>query len=600
MKFLLPFIILFLQAQVGLGQIRNKYVISFDNAAHHEAQVQITFPNLPEQPISLQMSRTSPGRYALHEFSKNIYDLKITNGKGKEVSVTRPSLHQWDVADHDGTIHVSYTIFADQGDGTYPIIDETHAIINNPATFMYAKELEDRLIEISYIPRNDLQWKVATQMRAAGNTTFFADNLQDFMDSPALLGSFTFKTHEVTSGNEEYKINLALQHTGNEKEVDLFFDQIKKIVAVQRDVFGGYPSFDQNEYTFLASFMPQVSRDGMEHRNSTVITNPISIAEGGMQNNISTFAHEFFHIWNVERIRPKSLEPFDFSKANVSGALWFAEGFTSYYTGLSLCRAGIISQDEYIADLTTTFNNVWTAGGLKHFNAIEMSRKAPFVDAANSIDPMNKKNTFVSYYSYGNMLGLALDLSLRNYKDDLNLDDFMKLFWTKYGKTEIPYTVKNIEVTLGEYAGESFANDFFENYIYDSQIPDFKKILNPVGLFLKSTRTPYIGAEVEFTKNGLARISEYTKQGTPAYDAGLEKEDLILSIGNKSFSDIDQYNEVISKTIPGRKVEVKFKRHGVDRSTLVKIDETPLRTITRYSKENEKVLSKRAEWLGKQ
>ncbi|WP_025739928.1 M61 family metallopeptidase [Aquimarina pacifica] len=598
MKFLFPFIFLILYVQVSLGQIRNKYLISFDNAAHHEATVNITFPNLPGNTVSLHMSRTSPGRYALHEFSKNIYNLKITNSKGKEVDVVKPNLHQWDIANHDGTVNVSYTLFANRGDGTYPIIDETHAIINNPATFMFSSDTEDRPIEITYQLREDLQWKIATQMRSAGGTIFLADNLQDFMDSPALLGNFTITQHEVTSGNEKYNIKFALQHNGTEEETDAFFDQIKKIVDVQKEVFGGYPSFDQNEYTFLASFMPQVARDGMEHRNSTVITNPKSIADGGMRDNISTFAHEFFHAWNVERIRPESLEPFDFSKANVSGELWFAEGFTSYYTGVTLCRAGIITLDEYISDITQTYNKVWTSAGLKNFNVIEMSKKAPFVDAAKTIDPVNKKNTFVSYYSYGNMLGLALDLSLRNYKDDLNLDDFMKLFWTKYGKTEIPYTLKKIQVTLQEYAGDSFANDFFENHIYNSQVPDFKKLLSLMGLTLISDRTPYIGAEVEFTKKGLARISEYTSQGTPAYEAGLEKEDLIISIDNKSFSDIEQYNEVVKKTIPGRKVEVKFKRHGVDRSTFVKIDETPFREIIRASKESEKAVSKRFKWLG--
>ncbi|WP_062061902.1 M61 family metallopeptidase [Aquimarina longa] len=597
MKSFLIAILLFFTVQSSISQIRNKYSISFDNAEHHEAKVTANFTNLQRGIISIHMSRTSPGRYALHEFAKNIYNIKFTDSKGKDVTVNRPNLHQWDITGHDGTINVYYTIFADRGDGTYSQFDETQAIINNPSTFMYVPTLKERPVEILYVLRDDLRWKVATQMTALGANSFLAPNLQFFMDSPALLSNHTIKEDKITSGNTKYAIRLALNHTGTDEEAGAFFNQIKKVVEEQKQIFGDYPSFDNNAYTFLASFMPQVANDGMEHRNSTVITKTKSLADGGMRENISTFAHEFFHSWNVERIRPISLEPFDFNKVNISEELWFAEGFTSYYTNLTLCRAGIITQDEYFSILNKTYNEVWNSPSLQYHNPREISRKAPFVDATTSIDPNNRHNTFISYYSYGNMLGLALDLSLRSYKDDLNLDDFMKLFWTKYGKTEIPYTIDNLFLTLREYAGSSFADSFFSKYINDSQVPDFKKLFGAVALYLKSNKTPYIGAKIEFTRNGLARISEYTKQGTPAYEAGLEKEDIIISIGNKSFSDINQFYEVVRKNKPGKKVVLKYRRHGVERSTFVKIGIDPTIEITKYSKPNEKALSKRADWL---
>ncbi|WP_103070938.1 M61 family metallopeptidase [Aquimarina sediminis] len=597
MRYFSLIILLFFTIQSGFTQIKNKYSISFDNAEHHEANVTATFTNLERGTVSLKMSRTSPGRYALHEFAKNVYNVRITDSKGKDVTVTRPTLHQWDVTGHDGTINVYYTVFGDRGDGTYSQIDETHALINNPATFMYISSLKDRPIEILYVTRGDLGWKTATQLIPQGGNSFKAPNLQYFMDSPALLSNHVVKEYKVGSGDKEYKIKMALQHNGTDQEASAFFDQVKKIVDEEKKVFGDYPSFENNEYTFLACFMPQVSRDGMEHRNSTVITNPRSIADGGMRDNIGTFAHEFFHAWNVERIRPLSLEPFDFDKANLSDELWFAEGITSYYTTLSLCRAGIISQEEYIANLTRTYNEVWNSPALQYYNPREMSRQAPFVDAATSVDPVNRGNTYISYYSYGNMLGLALDLSLRGEKDDLNLDDFMKLFWTKYGKTEIPYTMDNLFITLREYAGSSFADNFFSKYINDSEVPDFKKLFGNMAIYLKSEKDPYIGAEIEFTKNGLARISDYTKQGTPAYEAGLEKEDIIISIGNKSFSDLEQYHEVVNKNKPGKKVVLNYKRNGKDRTTFVKIGENPEVIVTEYSKPNEKALQRRKDWL---
>src|SRR5690606_24228781 len=219
-----------------------------------------------------------------------------------------------------------------------------------------------------------------------------------------------------------------------------------KVVLQQKAVFGELPTYDYGEYTFLACYMPNANGDGMEHRNSTYVVSTRSLANGGIDQNIGTVAHEFFHCWNVERIRPKALEPFNFADANMSGELWFAEGGTSYDTNFVLWRAGIIAPEVYIKDLTGTFNYVGDCAARRFFNPIDMSYQAPFVDAATSVDPVNRENTFISYYSYGSVLGLALDLSLR--KNGLNLDGYMKLVWQTYGKKEVPYTLQDLRQTL--------------------------------------------------------------------------------------------------------------------------------------------------------
>ncbi|MFD2561083.1 M61 family metallopeptidase [Aquimarina rubra] len=595
-RFFLLFFSLFI-IQSGYSQVRNEYQISFENAVHHEANITAVFSNLESGTISLRMSRTSPGRYALHEFAKNVYDVKITDSRGKDVTVTRPNPHQWDVSGHDGTLNVSYTLFADRGDGTYSQIDETHAHLNIPATFMYIPTLKDRPVQVTYLVREDLNWNVATQLIPLGGNKFLAPNLQYFMDSPAEISNHTVKEFKVDSRGTEYIIKLALHHQGTEEEADQYFEQIKAIVEQEKAVFGDYPNFDYGEYTFLACYMPNVSGDGMEHRNSTILTSKTSLADGGMEKNIGTVSHEFFHAWNVERIRPISLEPFNFEEANMSGELWFAEGFTSYYTNLILCRAGIITQDEYIEGLSKTYNYVWNSPALQYFNPVEMSYQAPFVDAATSVDPTNRSNTFVSYYSYGSMLGLALDLSLRD-EDDLNLDDYLKLVWTKYGKTEIPYTIENLFFTLREYAGESFADDFFEKYIFDSQTPDFKKLLASVAIYPKTdSKKAYLGVDIAFNDDDNAVISKYVKKGTPAYLAGLEKDDVIVAIDNQSFSDIDQFNEVLKKYKPGKKATVVYRRLSEEKKVLIKFGVNPEVEITQFSKPGKKALLKRENWL---
>src|SRR5690606_3133929 len=371
----------------------NTYTISFGNAVHHEAVVQATFPDLKMDTVSFRMSRTSPGRYALHEFAKNVYGFKAKDSKGNLLKVHRPDPYQWQVSGHEGTITIEYTLFANRGDGTYAQVDETHAHLNIPATFMFSAELAERKIEVTFDVREDLNWKVATQLPLVSGTTYMAPNLYYFMDSPTEISNYMLRSFEIDGKT----INLALHHNGTEEEADTYFQKVKKIVLEQKEVYGELPDFDYGSYTFLACYIPNASGDGMEHRNSTILTSTRSLANGGMQGNIGTVSHEFFHAWNVERIRPKSLEPFDFEAADMSGELWFAEGFTSYYTNLILCRAGLITPKEYVEGLTGTFNYVWNSPARQFFNPIEMSYQAPFVDAATSVDPVNRENTFISY-----------------------------------------------------------------------------------------------------------------------------------------------------------------------------------------------------------
>ena len=301
----------------------------------------------------------------------------------------------------------------------------------------------------------------------------------------------------------------------------------------------------------------------MEHRNSTVIPSTRSLAKGGMRGNIGTVSHEFFHCWNVERIRPKSLEPFDFEEANMSGELWFAEGFTSYFDDLSLCRAGLMSPEDYINGLMGTFNYVWNSPGRQFFNPVEMSAQAPFVDAATSVDPVNRVNTFISYYSYGSMLGLALDLSLR--EKGLNLDDYMKLVWTNFGKPEKPYTVEDLHHTLNNYAGTDFGDYFFGHYLYKSDMPDMKRLLNNVGVSLTQDKSKVsFGA---YLQNGL--IAENTIMGSSAYLAGLENGDKIIKVGEVLINDLVDLNALLNTYKPNDVVTIIFERLGVTKETLV-------------------------------
>lgn len=575
----------------------NTYQISFDNAVHHEAVIEASFPDLTTDTVEFRMSRSSPGRYALHEFAKNVYGFEARDSKGNALKVNRPNPYAWEVSGHDGTINIKYILFANRGGGTYSQVDETHAHLNIPATFMFSPELSERKIEVTFNVREDLEWKVATQLPLVSGTTYWAPNLYYFMDSPTEISNYMLRSFTVDGKT----INLVLHHNGTEEEADTYFEKVKKVVLAEKEVYGELPEFDYGSYTFLACYVPNASGDGMEHRNSTVLTSTRSLANGGMERNIGTVSHEFFHAWNVERIRPKTLEPFDFEAANMSGALWFAEGFTSYYTGLILCRAGLTSPKEYIEGLAGTFNYVWNSPARQFFNPIEMSYQAPFVDAATSVDPVNRDNMFISYYSYGSVLGLALDLSLR--EKGLNLDDFMKLVWKKYGKTEIPYTIQNLHDTLGEYTGKEFGDHFFNNYIYKSDMPDYKTLMESVGVVLEQLeQKPYFGAHVSMSadKSGYT-ILRNTKIGSPAYLAGLDNGDVILSINDKPFEEDQKFDDYLSQFDLGERLQVKFTRYGKEKNTALILTPIPDYSFSlmedKEQKPSKKMLEQRKEWL---
>ncbi|RUA13884.1 MAG: peptidase M61 [Flavobacteriia bacterium] len=595
MKISFYFLVLF-SCFLGMAQT-NSYTISFENAAHHEAVVQATFPELKTDKVYFRMSRTSPGRYALHEFAKNVYGFKAMDSKGKLLKVHRPNPYEWEVSGHDGTIKIEYILFANRGDGTYSQVDETHAHLNIPATFMFSSELSERKIEVTFDAREDLNWKVATQLSLVSGTTYSAPNLYYFMDSPTEISNFMLRSFEV----DGQTINLALHHNGTEAEADTYFEKVKKVVLAEKEVYGELPDFDYGSYTFLACYIPNASGDGMEHRNSTIVTSTRSLGNGGMERNIGTISHEFFHAWNVERIRPKSLEPFDFEAADMSGELWFAEGFTSYYTNLILCRAGLISPKEYVEGLAGTFNYVWNSPALQFFNPIEMSYQAPFVDAATSVEPVNRENTFISYYSYGSVLGLALDLSLR--EKGLNLDDFMKSVWETYGKPEVPYTIENLHNALNDYAGKDFGDSFFNQYIYQSKMPDYASLLTSVGVLLEQPKdTPYLGTYVSMNADGLgASLLRNTQMGSPAYTAGLDNGDIILNINDVPFSEGQKFEDYLKQFQMGTTLQVNYTRFGEPRTTTMTLSPSPDYSFSLMEDKEQspspKMLKQRKDWL---
>jgi predicted metalloprotease with PDZ domain len=604
MKLLTSIAVLLLPVAV-LAAPTISYELSFDNAAHHEARITVTYAGVGTDPLQLRMSRSSPGRYAIHEFAKNVYNVNVVDGAGNALTYTRPSPYQWDVAGHDGTISMTYTLYADHLDGTYSAVDLTHAHLNMPATLMWAKGYDDRPATLTFKPVAD-SWKVATQLLPTDNPyVYTAPNLQYLMDSPVELSDFSERSWEIESNGKSATIRLAIHHDGTEEDVDIYFEKIKKVIAEKIKIFGELPSFENGTYTFIADYLPYADGDAMEHRNSTILASPTSLIEADFQSPLLTLSHEIFHAWNVERIRPQRLEPFDFEQANMTSSLWFAEGFTEYYCYVVLRRAGEMTVDEYAEAMAEYISVIVQAPGRSFASPQGMSMQAPFVDAATAVDPTNFDNTFISYYTYGTDIAIALDLTLRSTFKDVTLDTMMRRVWEMHGKTEQPYSSDDLRDALAHVTGDvEFAEDFFARYIKGQELPDFVALLDNAGLTYRLANEGAASAgPVSFEFDGKAAIiQQNTIIATPLYLAGLDRGDQVLAIDRLKINSQAQWDAALERYEPGDVATIHFIQREVERSAELTFAEDNTMELVTYESDERKLSRSRkafrAGWLG--
>ena len=582
-------------AQTGQNAI--SYSVSFPNVVHHEAEIVMTIPQVPAGPLKVRMSRSSPGRYATHEFGKNIYNVKATDGNNKPLVLNQLEGDVYQVPVHGATVKISYTLFGNWTDGTYTSIEPSHAHLMMPASFMWAYGMDNRPVKFQFNDLDKNGWKVATQLKPEGNNVYSARDLQYMMDSPVELSAYKEAKWTVknTDGKDEI-IKLSTHSDDDQSVIDGFAEMVKKVVLEEKAVFGELPTYDYGTYVFLHDVHPSTAGDGMEHRNSTVIVQPTTKVGGAEVRLLGTFAHEYFHSWNVERIRPKTLEPFNFEHANMSNELWCAEGFTQYYGGLVLTRAGFDTPEEYTRTIAGLVNTVLNTPGAKYYTPVQASRYAVFADAGVSVDQLNSGNIFTSYYTYGGATALALDLRLRS-EFNLTLDDFMRQLWLTHGKTEKAYTVADLQTVLAKVTNPAFAADFFKRYINGVEKNDYQQLLAKAGFMLRKVQAGKawigrIGAVPRRGSSGQTNtpagatgipITSPTTKDTPLYKAGIDAGDVILKADGTAVDAAGLTAAVAAKN-PGDKIVLTYKNRTGEHETTLTLEENPTLEVVTFEK----------------
>ena len=594
-----------------------EYFLSFPAAEHRWLQVEVVFRELGDAPLRARMSSASPGRYARHEFAKNVFDVQAFDGAGTRVELIRPTAHEWVVRDHDGTVQLRYRLFGDRVDGTYLAVDSTHAHVNMPATLMWGRGLEDRPAHLTFEPPAGSAWKVATQLFPTDDPMVFtAPNLQYLMDSPAEVSDFelhTFTVADPTVPLNHPTFRVALHHDGS-TGAESYVESVEAIVREMVTVFGEFPVFETDTYTFIADYLPYASGDAMEHRNSSVLTSAGRLDTPGQSERLlGAVAHEFFHVWNVERIRPRSLEPFDFTDANVSPALWLAEGFTNYYGKLVMMRAGLTTLERMLDSFGATLDIVIASPGRRLHSPVDMSRLAPFTDAATAIDPTNFGNTFVSYYTWGEAIGLGLDLTLRTRTAGaVTLDGFMRALWERFGKpggsvpgtVDRPYTLADVETVLADVSGDDqFAMTFFERFIHGRAVADYAELLDQAGLVLRP-RASGVASLGRIRLGSGMTIMAPTPYGSPLHEAGIDRDDVLTALDGELVTSAGDVARILRTRRPGDTVEVGYQRRGQPFESVMTLVEDPGVEIVTLESTGSRLSAEqtnfRSAWLGSQ
>jgi predicted metalloprotease with PDZ domain len=509
------------------------YQVAMPQPETHLFEVTLEVTNYSSPILDLKLPVWTPGSYLVREYAKNLQDFAAF-ANDQPLRWWKKSKNHWQIDKRNVTkLTIRYRVYANELSVRTNHLDVTHGYFNGAALFFRLPGWEKQPIRVTILPP-DPQWRVTTALPVDGeaDNTFYAADFDTLVDSPFEIGSHELYQFEALGKPHE----LAIWGQGNIQPQEVIAD-IRKIIQVEAEMFGGLP---YERYVFLLHLFHQ-AYGGLEHKNScSLIYQRFGFrAHDKYERFMQLVAHEFFHLWNVKRIRPKALEVFDYDQENYTPSLWFCEGTTSYYDLLIPLRAEIYDAKTYLHNLSKEISRFLTIPGRKVQPLSESSFDA-WIKLYRP-DP-NSGNSQISYYLKGAMVSLLLDLLIRaKHRNQNSLDDVMQQMWQQFGKAEVGFTPEQLQAVIESVAGMDLG-DFFERYLHGTEELPFNEYLAPFGLQLVAEveEEPYFGVKIN-TENGREMI-KFVEGGSPAQQAGIDPGDELLAIngikvGANNFSD---------------------------------------------------------------
>ncbi|MEM9830103.1 MAG: M61 family peptidase [Bacteroidota bacterium] len=448
--------------------------ISYQKPRQHWLDIELEFSELTEDTTYLQLPAWRPGRYELGNFAKNIQQFSIVDTEGHPLIFRKVAKDRWEVdTSNTDSIQVQYNYYAAEMNAGSTYLDDEQLYINFVNCILYAESQIDCTYQISLqLPDN---YEVACGLKKIDAHTLEAPSFYHLAESP-LIASPTLTHWQYDVDGHQFHLWFQGKCLLNK---DLTINQFRAFTETQIRMMGGFPA---KEYHFLYQFLPYPAYHGVEHFNSTVIA--LGPNEGIVQGSKSYYdflgisSHELFHTWNIIRIRPQEMCPYDYTKENYFPTGFIAEGVTTYYGDLFLVRSGVFTKAEYFLELNKLFKRHFENFGRFNHSLVDSSFDL-WLDGYSAGIPHRK----VSIYVKGALVSLLLDLMLRDWTEqEQSLDTFMRYLWDFFGKQDCGYSLSDLQKLVDDLSGGQI-DDYFERFIYGKEPLEIvlNQMLNKVG-----------------------------------------------------------------------------------------------------------------------
>ena len=596
-----------------------RYSIIPSNPAAHLLQVACTVDNPDPWGQVFSLPAWIPGSYLIREFAKHVARIRAQSGR-KLLRMVKLDKNSWQVEPFDGPITVTMEVYAWDLSVRGAHVDMTHAFFNGPCVFLKVGDRAEEPVEVEILPPRGAKyrgWRVATAMKRKGARpylfgTYEAANYDELIDHPVEMGTFELATFKA--GGVPHDIAITGRHRGDMKRLA---KDLKTLCKGQIDFFGAPAPMDR--YVFLITAIGD-GYGGLEHRASTALLcarNDLpqagrDKASGGYRTLLGLASHEYFHTWNVKRIKPAAFAPYDLDRENYTTLLWAFEGFTSYYDDLLLVRAGLLSRNTYLDSLGRNITSLMRVAGRKKQTAAESSFDA-WIKYYRSDE--NTPNAGVSYYLKGSLIALSLDLLIRAQTGGgKSLDTVMRALWKQYGMKGIGVPEDGIEQVAQRVTGLKLKR-FFDQAVRSTTELPLRKLLETVGLDMqlrpprsgidrrdqksRKERQPSRGVAIGVrTSNdgGDVKLSQVFDGGA-AQKAGLAAGDIIIAIDGLRVTpdDIDAH---LGRYRPGEVVPVHAFRRDELHELQLTLEAAKLDAWTLHVNDNAIGARNRRRWLG--
>ena len=517
--------------------------------------------------IDVKMPVWTPGSYLIREYAKHVEGFRASAGE-KPLRSEKIRKNTWRVYSTASPLTIRYKVYAYELSVRTSFIDASHGYLNGASIFLYIDHLRNLPHRLQIQPYKDWK-KINTGLASVAGqpNTYEAADYDVLVDSPIEIGNqhtFTFTAAGVLHTVAVYGEKLY--------DETRLADDMKRVCEEAFKVIGEHPCKD---YTFIIHQTP-TGGGGLEHANSTTLQITRNAFMNGQlyQNLLSLVAHEYFHLWNVKRIRPKALGPFDYETENYTHLLWVSEGITTFYQSMILKRSGFMTSEAYLRSVASELSGIENLPGNEVQSVTESSLDA-WIKLYRPNE--NSMNSTISYYSKGSVLGGLLNLAIvSNTNGQKNLDDVMRLLYsTYYKKLKRGFTDDEFQQAVEQIAGRRL-DDFFQKYVFGTDKIDYNSFLNPVGLKLvdasASKQDAYLGAMTKYA-DGKLTVSAI-RRDSPAWISGLNVNDEILSIDNRRVS--NDLEKILDTYHPDQTIQVLVNRGGQLNTISARLTGNPL------------------------